>query len=249
MKYNYSLYEKINMKFGNVSHTIIQLPQFFNSQVRRLNTFKVPKNHQYFRYSDLGKIDDDLNYNNNFRKILFWTKQERIHNNKPEITMKSTLTTSTTNSQIIKKKPSNTLRKTMNVILQKIKSRTIDDNDFNSNKTFFDKQYQTCDREELFQQTLKDKVMSLRTASQKVKEQYRKRNLASQTKKCFEKEYKPTPNFRMTVTNIHNNKQFNKSLSMNNMLGTFMVNNQMNFQKRNKNDIGLGCFRYINESI
>lgn len=242
------------MKFGNVSHTIIQLPQFFNSQVRRLNTFKVTKSHQYFRYRDLAKIEDDLNYNNNSRKILFWTKKERIHNNKPEITMKSTLTTLSSNSQIMKDKPYNTLRKTMDTLLEKIKSRTMNDNDFDSNKsmsdkTFFDKNYQTCDREELFQQTLQDKVMSLRTISQKVKEQYIKRNLASQTKKCFEKEYKPKPNFRMTVTDIHNNKQFNKSLSTNNMLCTFMLNNQMNIQKRNKKGNGMNSFRYINESI
>lgn len=248
------------MKFGNVSHTIIQLPQFFNSEVRKLDTFKVPHRHQYFRYCDLEKSEKDLNYNNNFRKLLSWTKKDRIHYNKPEITMKSTLTTTHSQSksvptQVRNSKESNSgirlskvnftnsLRKTVEVILQRIrlsketkefvKSRT-------QNQECFKEQvlFHTYDREELFQKTLKDKVLSLSLISNKTKEQFNRRHLVSQTKKCFDRDYNPTPNFKMTIKN---------SNSMHNMMnssGLFMMNTSTRGKISLKN-----TFKSVNQSM
>ena len=245
------------MKFGNVSHTIIQLPQFFNSEIRKLDTFKVPRRHQYFRYCDLEKSEKDLNYNNNFRKILSWSKKDRIHYNKPEITMKSTLTT--THSQrksvqtqirnsnesnairLSKVNFTNSLRKTVDVILQRIrlsketkefvKSRTQNQECFKDQVLF-----QTYDREEMFQKTLKDKVLSMSMISNKTKEQFNRRHLASQTKKCFDRDYNPTPNFKMTIKN---------SNSMHNMMdrsGILIMNSSTRSKLKN-------TFKSVNQSM
>ena len=247
------------MKFGNVSHTIIQLPQFFNSEIRKLDTFKVPRRHQYFRYCDLEKSEKDLNYNNNFRKILSWSKKDRIHYTKPDITMKSTLTTTHSQSKSVptqirnsnesnairlsKVKITNSLRKTVDVILQGIslsketkefvKSRTHNQECFKDQVLF-----QTYDREEMFQKTLKDKVLSLSMISNKTKEQFNRRHLASQTKKCFDRDYNPTPNFKMTIKN---------SNSMRNMMdrsGMVIMNSSTRSKMSLKN-----TFKSVNQSM
>lgn len=58
------------MKIGNLSQTLLKVPQFFlYPQKRNMETFKINTNKKPYRETDLLKSMKEMNYNNNYRNV------------------------------------------------------------------------------------------------------------------------------------------------------------------------------------
>ena len=213
-----------SIKYGNVSHTIVKLPELFKNRYQNCNIdiFSIPKRHQYFRFSDLINKTKCYNYNNNFVKSkLKFKSSPRLNfsflpqssqlNQSQTFTNQTNLNNST--PEFTKESFNKQLEKTVDGLLERIKlnkdqylitaktSLPKTKKAFTSGEGFERKSKLTniYDKDERYQIILDKKVMSLRCVSQKVKEQYLSRHLCVETAKNFHKIYNSPSDFKNTI--------------------------------------------------
>jgi len=223
------------MKYGNVSHTIIRIPQFFyGTKNRNLETFMIPPFKKYYKEKDLINNPNELNFNNN-RKIISCSKEEKNHYSSPEMTFESTINT----SPYLKKHNKLCDNYTKYNSYSNIFSSYHNYNNNTKNKCFlfknnsnnekiFNSSNSTLYGEDLFHQTLRDKVLSLNLISDKTKLLYTNKNWCIEGEKTFERSFKKFP--KLTF-----NYKFNKTknLFINNSNNDTNNNNYGNYIKNN----------------
>ena len=222
------------MKYGNVSHTIIRIPQFFyGTKNRNLETFMIPPFKKYYKEKDLINNPNELNFNNN-RKIISCSKEEKNHYSSPEMTFESTINT----SPYLKKHNKLFDNYTKYNSYSNIFSSYHNYNNNTKNKCFLFKNNSNNEKifnssstlygEDLFHQTLRDKVLSLNLISDKTKLLYTNKNWCIEGEKTFERSFKKFP--KLTF-----NYKFNKTknLFINNSKNDTNNNNYGNYIKNN----------------
>ena len=223
------------MKYGNVSHTIIRIPQFFyGSKNRNLETFMIPPFKKYYKEKDLINNPNELNFNNN-RKIISCSKEEKNHYSSPEMTFESTINTSPYLKKHNKLFDNYTKYNSYSNIFSSYhnynnntKNKCFLFKNNSNNEKIFNSSNSTLYGEDLFHQTLRDKVLSLNLISDKTKLLYTNKNWCIEGKKTFERSFKKFP--KLTF-----NYKFNKTknLFINNSNNDTNNNNYGNYIKNN----------------
>ena len=219
------------MKYGNVSHTLVQLPELFKNRIKKnkVDIFSVPKKHTYFRYRDLINKSRDYNWNNNFRTSHFKCIDSPCFDYSflPFTSRNKSQSFNITKEIDQKISPSNTkesfnceLQKTVDNLLEKInldkdnylittRKNSLDNlkQSNTSKEAFLNKIKETkfIDKNKIFQDLLNKKVLSLKSIPKHVKDQYLYRLPAAETKKYYDKIYNSMVTFRNTIHNYINN--------------------------------------------
>ncbi len=219
------------MKYGNVSHTIIRIPKFFyGTKNRNLETFMIPPIKKYYKEKDLINNPNELNFNNN-RKIFSWSKEEKNNYSTPEMTFESSINNT---SPYLKKHNklfdnpakynsySNIFSSYFNYNKNINRKCFLFRNNPNNEK-FFNSSNSNLHGEDLFHQTLRDKVLSLNLISDKTKLLYTNKHWCIEGEKTFQKSINKIPkmsfNYKFkknknTIINNTNN-DFNNRISNN----------------------------------
>jgi len=223
------------MKYGNVSHTIIRIPQFFyGTKNRNLETFMIPPFKKYYKEKDLINNPNELNFNNN-RKIISCSKEEKNHYSSPEMTFESTINTSPYLKKHNKLFDNYTKYNSYSNIFSSYhnynnntKNKCFLFKNNSNNEKIFNSSNSTLYGEDLFHQTLRDKVLSLNLISDKTKLLYTNKNWCIEGEKTFERSFKKFP--KLTF-----NYKFNKTknLFINNSNNDTNNNNYGNYIKNN----------------
>ena len=223
------------MKYGNVSHTIIRIPQFFyGTKNRNLETFMIPPFKKYYKEKDLINNPNELNFNNN-RKIISCSKEEKNHYSSPEMTFESTINTSPYLKKHNKLFDNYTKYNSYSNIFSSYhnynnntKNKCFLFKNNSNNEKIFNSSNSTLYGEDLFHQTLRDKVLSLHLISDKTKLLYTNKNWCIEGEKTFERSFKKFP--KLTF-----NYKFNKTknLFINNSNNDTNNNNYGNYIKNN----------------
>jgi len=223
------------MKYGNVSHTIIRIPQFFyGTKNRNLETFMIPPFKKYYKEKDLINNPNELNFNNN-RKIISCSKEEKNHYSSPEMTFESTINTSPYLKKHNKLFDNYTKYNSYSNIFSSYhnynnntKNKCFLFKNNSNNEKIFNSSNSTLYGEDLFHQTLRDKVLSLNLISDKTKLLYTNKNWCIEGEKTFERSFKKFP--KLTF-----NYKFNKTknLFINNSKNDTNNNNYGNYIKNN----------------
>ena len=229
------------MKYGNVSHTIIRIPQFFyGTKNRNLETFMIPPFKKYYKEKDLINNPNELNFNNN-RKIISCSKEEKNHYSSPEMTFESTINTSPYLKKHNKLFDNYTKYNSYSNIFSSycnynnnINNKLFLFRNSPTNEKFFNSNNSNLHGEDLFHQTLRDKVLSLHLISDKTKLLYTNKNWCIEGEKSFERTFKNSPK-------ISFNYKFkkNKHSIMNNTNNDINDNTTNNYGNSIKNNVVL----------
>jgi hypothetical protein len=218
------------MKYGNVSHTLVQLPELFKNRIKKnkIDIFSLPKKHSYFRYSDFINKSRDYNWNNNFRTSHFKSIDLPCFDYSFLPITSRNKSQEFNNSKDIDQKisPSNTkesfsfeLQKTVDNLLEKIKldkdnylltaRKSSLDNLKKSNTSkegFLNKikEKKFIDKNKIFQDLLNKKVLSLKSIPKYVKDQFSYLLPAAETKRNYDKVNNSIVSFRKTIHNYIN---------------------------------------------
>ena len=251
------------MRFGNVSHTIIKIPKFFyennNNLFKIKNVFK-----NYYKESKLINFYDDLNFNRNkrikltklnknFNKIKNFSLNSTLNNNNSTENLNNenkNLNNENLNNENKNLKINNSISSfkknvdlNIETLLKNIKNNNyLKNREFNKTslkKTFSFNNENNKFLIKNFEETMKEKILSLTLISDKIKIQCLNKNNSIESQKNFEEKNKKLKIFKLNKINKFNEKLFLNFNKNKKKFFNFKLKNSFSSENLNINKINI----------